>query len=97
MFTLKLYASDGAIIRIYEAESFTVLRCNQGQSNGPCHEWSEITSHLKAGEGLRADIGDSPYQPDGGVWQKAIIENASGRTTQIIGNFGPSPRPINAL
>lgn len=90
MFTLKLYANAGMRQRFYEVESFTVLRCNQGSSDGPCLDWSEITAHLKNGDGVRFDIGDSPYEPAGGSWQKAIIENSAGRTTEIIGNFGPS-------
>lgn len=93
MFTIKLYKFDGAHLRLHEAESVTILSGNQGSSNGPCVEWSEITAHGKGGEGVRFDIGQSPYLPDGGVWEKAIIENGAGRITQII-NHGPASRRI---
>lgn len=85
MFTIKFYSDNGYRQRILEAESFTVLR---GASDG-----AEITMHQKSGEGLRLDIlpttapvieGHPPF------YQKAIIENAAGRTTEII---VPCPAP----
>lgn len=94
MFTIKLYKNSGAYRRVYEAESFTILATNQGSSDGPCHDWSEITAHLKSGDSLRFDIGNSPYDPTGGRWEKAIIENGAGRTTEIIGSDAPVERRV---
>jgi len=93
MFTIKLYMGGGWRQRIYEAESFTVLREYESEiTGGPLGGHAEITAHLKGGESIRFDIGDSPYEPAGGKWEKAIIENAAGRTTEIIGNHIPQPR-----
>lgn len=110
MFTIKLYKQNGSYQRIFQAESFTVLRevpdgvpVAIGQPK-TCH--SEITAHGKEGDlSTRFDIGDSPYEPDGGIWEKAIIENMAGRTTEIIGHNQPAyggvgqattPQPIAA-
>lgn len=83
MFTIKLY--DGNKSRLYEAEYFTVFRENRGSSDGPCFEWAEITAHgVPGSDDLRFDIGQSPYEPNGGNWRRAIIENQSGRTTEIL-------------
>jgi len=79
MFTIKLYADRGFRMRIHAADDFTILRAEQ---------WAEITAHRKAGVDIRFDIGSSPYEPEGGVWNKAIIENAMGRTTEIV-DFRP--------
>jgi len=80
MFTVKLYRDNGARQRVYEAESFTILRpCSEKQG-----QWAEITAHRKSGDDIRFDIGDTPHDPEGGVWEKAILENALGRTTEII-------------
>lgn len=90
MFTIKLYKYDGTNTRIYEAESFSVLRSPSNRAPW----WAEITAHMKdASAGIRFDVGDSPYQPSGGIWEKAIIENAGGRTTEIIGNDVPYRAP----
>lgn len=84
MFTIKLY-KDNSYKRIYEAESFTIL--NESYLTEPKKSWSEITAHFKDGEGLRFDVGPSPYIPSGGCWDKAIIENAFGKTTEIISDY----------
>jgi len=92
MFTIKLYV--GSKSRIYEAESFTVLRCNQGSTDGPCYDWAEVTAHNIPGcDSLRFDIGPSPYEPSGGNYDRAIIENSAGRTTEMIDYSGA---PIRA-
>lgn len=94
MFTIKFYSDNGYRQRILEAESFTVLR---GDGDG-----AEITLHQKNGtEDSRIDIRDvDPEKPRDPNWppvyQSAIIENAAGKTTEIIG-FAPgkfrSPLP----
>ena len=82
MFTIKFYSEDGYRTRIMSAESFTILR---GVENGS----SEITLHQKnISDSMRIDIG-SPRLKETidmpPIYQKAIIENANGRTTEIIG------------
>lgn len=80
MFTIKFYSSDGFRQVIREADSFTILRNSQGTA--------EITLHQKsAGESCRIDIDDDNKPRDAGwppAFGKAIIENAAGRTTEII-------------
>lgn len=81
MFTIKFYGENGSRVRIFSAESFTILR-NEDSSE------AEITLHQKnSSDDFRIDIlprgtvcadGCPPY------FQKAIIENDSGRTTAII-------------
>lgn len=93
MFTIKLYTTEGLRQRIFEAESFTILQCDKlyeddGKPIIPIY-WSEVTAHVKSGDDMRFDIGSSPYHPNGGVWEKCIIENSAGRTTQIIGPNAP--------
>lgn len=82
MFTIKLYTENGFRQKILEAESFTILR----GSASPEGDEAEITLHQKNGDGVRYDI--RPQQPDGyegpAVFQRAIIENAAGKTTEII-------------
>lgn len=85
MFTIKFYSCDGYRQIIKEAESFTILR-GDGEA--------EITLHQKLPhEDRRYDIKDdkelpaTDYRPP--RFGKAIIENASGRTTEII-VLGPS-------
>jgi hypothetical protein len=90
MFTIKFYGDGGFRQVIKEAESFTILRDEDG-----C---AEITLHQKAGiDDARIDISDSPRPIDAPpAFAKAIIENAAGRTTEIIevGRFvhGLAPR-----
>lgn len=83
MFTIKLYADLGARMRIHAADDFTILSVLE-KDTPMGGEWVEITAHRKIGVDIRFDIGPSPYTPEGGVWDKAIIENAMGRTTEII-------------
>jgi hypothetical protein len=88
MFTIKFYSNDGCRQIIREAESFTILRApiNSTEPDG-----AEITLHQKSGESCRIDIADDgpngTIRPDGWppAFAKAIIENAAGRTTEIIG------------
>lgn len=93
MFTIKFYSGDGYRQVIKEADSFTVLRCDEG---------AEITLHHKnPADDCRIDIADEwpngPKRCEGWppVFGKAIIENAAGRTTEIItigAPLGLSPR-----
>lgn len=92
MFTIKLYSLDGFRQRILSAESFTILRANKLGDRDPD---AEITLHQKnPGDDVRYDIGneiertgDQLYWPQ--RYAKAIIENAAGRTTEIVGMLGP--------
>jgi hypothetical protein len=81
MFTIKFYSTgrnspDGYRQVIKEAESFTILRGDDGTA--------EITMHHPNGD-FRLDVNDAPA-PDGYVdrFESAIIENASGKTTEMI-------------
>lgn len=82
MFTIKFYSLDGNRQIIEQADSITILRDDLGRA--------EITLHRKNGEDLRRDIND-----DGSVgvafgysgppcFGSAIIEDAAGKTTEII-------------
>ena len=91
MFTIKAYA-DGFITRILEADSFTIL-------DGP-NGTREITLHRDSGEDVRIDVCQKPSGPDRfPYYQKAIIENAAGKTTEIIHPYSsavPLPSPAIA-
>jgi hypothetical protein len=84
MFTIKFYSDEGYRQVIKEADSFTILRCNDGTGE------AEITLHRKnPAEDMRIDIKHRlDGAPVGELWPerfaKAIIENGSGRTTEII-------------
>ena len=85
MFTIKLYSESGFRQRILEAESFTVLR--GGAS--PQGDEAEITLHQKnQSDDRRFDIRPTaelpPEYAGPPVFQKAIIENSAGKTTEII-------------
>ena len=79
MFTIKLYQDTGRQ-KIMAAESFTILRGGDNPSE------AEITLHQKNGEGVRYDIKAEPPQGYEGptIFQRAIIENMAGKTTEII-------------
>ena len=81
MFTLKLYKHAGSR-RILEAESFHI-------NTGPKDSWFEITAYLPKpaddpDNAKRFDVGPSPYEPAGGLWDYAFIENANGKTTEKL-------------
>lgn len=93
MFTIKFYRSFDRMV-IKEADSFTVLRSADGSGE------AEITLHYKDvgldhrvdirhNDHPRSDAADAVDWPP--VYDKAIIENQNGRTTEII---GLSVRPI---
>lgn len=84
MFTIKFYSTSphshpGAYRQVIkEAESFTILRGDDGTA--------EITLHQKnSGLDSRIDISDCP-RPTGSppCFESAIIENAAGKTTEMI-------------
>ena len=79
MITIKLYQDTGRQ-KIMAAESFTILRSGKNPSE------AEITLHFKNGEGVRYDIMAEPPEGYEGptVFQRAIIENMAGKTTEII-------------
>lgn len=79
MFTIKFYTNSGRQ-RIYSGDSFTILRDNKTGE-------AEITVHRKAGDDFRADV-VLPGTPRPENWPetftRAIIENAAGKTTEVI-------------
>ncbi len=85
MFTIKFYSmsqlSPGNYRQVIkQAESFTVLRGDDGSA--------EITLHQKdPADDRRIDIADgSTPRPEGWppCFESAIIENAAGKTTEMI-------------
>jgi hypothetical protein len=95
MFTIKFYSGDGCRQIIRQADSFTILRSPIGSEEDYS---AEITLHQSNGESCRIDIGDDG--PNGQkraegwppLFGKAIIENAAGKTTEIITAGYPTPR-----
>jgi hypothetical protein len=92
MFTIKFYQTGpgGSRQVIKQAESFTILRSDDGSA--------EITLHQKdQGDDRRIDIVDcgpnGPKRPEGWppCFESAIIENAAGKTTEMISCQIPSP------
>lgn len=84
MFTIKFYSTTspnspaGYRQKILQADSFTILRMDDGTA--------EITLHQKDhAEDRRFDINGDPAQ-DGWPprFESAIIENAAGKTTEMI-------------
>jgi hypothetical protein len=97
MFTIKFYSGDGCRQVIKEADSFTILRSPHSDDDGT----AEITLHQKnQADDCRIDIADNgpngPNRAEGWppVYGKAIIENAAGRTTEIV-CLRPSARKIS--
>jgi hypothetical protein len=85
MFTIKFYSDNGHRQKILSAESFTILRGTQS----PSGDEAEITLHQKnPNDDVRYDIKfDAPQEVgySGPIrYQRAIIENAAGKTTEII-------------
>lgn len=93
MFTIKFYSHDGCRQVIEQADSFTILRSPIGSKEDYS---AEITMHRKNGDSMRLDIGTDGPLRDGWppVFAKAIIENAAGKTTEIVtaGNNEPRAR-----
>jgi hypothetical protein len=91
MFTLKVLRDHpmGGQTKIVEAESFTINKCYGGAI-------VEITAHRPLGqEDIRFDIGQLVSIPSDSLgahnelWDRAIIENSAGKTSEI---FHPLPR-----
>lgn len=85
MFTIKFYSDNGYRQKILSAESFTILR--GGPSPGG--DEAEITLHQKdQNDDVRYDIRHENPVAVGYEgpprYQRAIIENAAGKTTEII-------------
>lgn len=94
MFTIKLKTGDGCREVIKEAESFTILR--PGNEIPGDDDGAEITLHHSSGSS-RYDILPSLHDPRPEGWppvfQVAFIENAAGKTVEIVGTRGPTPSP----
>lgn len=90
MFTIKFYSHDGCRQIIEQADSFTILRSPIGSNE----DAAEITLHLKNGDGRRIDVGPDCERSEGWppLFAKAIIENSSGKTTEIISPNSLGPR-----
>jgi hypothetical protein len=84
MFTIKFYSTDqtkspgGYRQKILQAESFTILRMDDGTA--------EITLHQKdQANDRRIDINDAPWETGFAErFESAIIENAAGKTTEMV-------------
>ncbi len=76
MFTIKLYTNEGRQ-KIIPADSFTILRA-QGDAS------FEVTCHLRSDDACRCDIGPTGYNPEGGNWDWAYIENINGKTVERL-------------
>lgn len=77
MFTIKAYSGSRQVIKV--AESFTILRGEFGSA--------EITLHQKnPNEDTRIDVGflDEGVDTDVPTFQRVVIENQLGKTTEII-------------
>jgi hypothetical protein len=79
MFTVKFYQSFHRQV-IEQADSVTILKDEESGT-------AEITLHRTIGIDVRRDIKDErdrkdSYEPP--FFDKAIIENAAGKTTEII-------------
>lgn len=90
MFTIKFYSHDDCRQIIEQADSFTILRSPIGSREDYS---AEVTLHHKNGDSTRRDVAPEGPRPDGWppIFAKAIIENAAGRTTEIIA-AGLEPR-----
>lgn len=92
MFTIKLYSADGWRQKILEADSFTVLRGNASNYGNE----AEITLHRKSSDDVRYDIRPkevlAPDYQGPEVFERAIIENGAGKTTEIISASANSPK-----
>lgn len=100
MFTIKLKTGYRTIIK--EAESFSILRDGPvppdatfmvKETDPTAGIEAEITLHQRSGESCRYDIGDVRERDRPEFWppvfQVAYIENAAGKTVEIIGSRGP--------
>lgn len=76
MFTAKFYTRTGRCV-IHEAESFTILGDAEGH---------EVTLHRANGDDIRLDLNDDPESPENwpARYQRLVIENANGKTTEMI-------------
>lgn len=81
MFTIKFV--NGTKTHIKEAESFTVIQNSDNNSS-----WMEVTLHQhNVAIDTRVDVGSSPYLEligQSNLWDTAYIENAMGKTVQIV-------------
>ncbi len=91
MFTVKFYSGNGYRQKILSAESFTILR----GGSSPGGDEAEITLHQKnPNDDMRYDIKSDVEMPvdyaGPPIYQRAIIENSAGKTTEII-QLRPAP------
>lgn len=82
MFTIKLYRDGGYSQRILEAEGFSIIRPQGGGAEimlhrplGPNGEYRDERFDVSAQE---------PPNDQGPYYERAIIENAMGKTTEIV-------------
>lgn len=89
MFTIKLYSDRKCVIK--EADSFTVLHGDDGEAEISLHYKNMTDNH-------RIDISHEKTRAEGWpeVFDKAIIENSSGRTIEIIGLLPSGAHLISA-
>lgn len=95
MLTLKVYADNGFRTRIIECESVSVIRPGNCSVEITCHgircngDWTDRRFDI-VGVDYAPREGDDPFR-----WEKAIIENANGKTTEIIYANGLPPAMVS--
>lgn len=77
MFTAKFYGLNGRT-KIHEADSFTIIKFD---------DVHEVTLHRANVDGFRIDLSDDEPPNDYPLdqyYQRLVIENANGKTTEMI-------------
>jgi hypothetical protein len=82
MFTVKFYSGDGFRQVVHSAESLTILRDESGDAEVTLHQKNQVDSFRVDVKDVHSDKPRDPGWPP--VFQKMIVENAAGRTTEIL-------------
>ena len=96
MFTVKLYSNNGGKMKILSCESVTSYAWDHGTSfQLKLHQKDQNLDY--AYNVGNADGCDRKFaEGDDSIWWEcAIIENAAGKTTQIISYGGPGNVPVS--
>jgi hypothetical protein len=94
MFTLKLYADAASVTEIIECRAITVNRSHDGTRLEVVHADGGNQSLYIGPSRVASDLGEP-------IYDKAIVENAAGKTTEIIvprpSKFGSQVDPATGL
>jgi hypothetical protein len=85
MFTIKLYSHCSRRQKILQAESFTILRGDDGGAEITLHQLDQNHDRRYDVAHERPQAIDDPRQ----IFGSAIIENAAGKTIEMI-RLGPT-------